>query len=290
MHAISPLKRSVSVLLGLAPIAFAVSGVAAAPGAGGGSANPPTARPKIDLPARIVSIKRPTPRGGGPAPKYTGGPLAFEVEVAAPTLTALNTNIVFDRGWLNGVVKVPVTAPAGGRVTVTLLDDKGLRATCGPSDYTVSFESAPTVKSAWRVTPNCSFQTTVVDPLAPIPPDTKAAQRANRLSYLSPSLSPGSFACGAANTMTAVVKNASGTTATNVRLVVEGPVPFELGDNGPFVGTLAPGQSASATVAYANNAQTGQYLLKVAGTGVTTFQPGWHVDVSMSCSPEVDRQ
>lgn len=289
MHAISPLKRSVSVLLGLAPVAFAVTGFAA-PGAGG--AGPaPTAGPKIDLPARIVSIKRPTPRGDGPAPKYTSGPIAFEVEVAAPTLTPLNTNIVFEREWLNGVVKVPVTAPAGGRVTVTLLDDKGLRATCGPSDYTVSFESAPTVKSAWRVTPHCSFQTTIVDPLAPIPPDTKAAQRANRLSYLSPSLSPSSFTCGAANnTMTAVVKNASSATANDVRLVVEAPVPFHNGDDGDFVGTLGPGQSASATIAYAKDAQTGQYLLKVHGSGVPIFQPGWRVDVSASCSPEVNRK
>ncbi len=289
MRGISPLKRSISVLLGLAPIAFAVSGLAAPP-QGGGPALPPTARPKIDLPARIVSIKRPTPRGGGPAPKYTSGPIAFEVEVAAPTLTPLNTNIVFNREWLNGVVKVPVSAPAGGRVTVTLLDDKGLRATCAPSDYTVSFESAPDIKSVWSVTPHCSFQTTVVDPLAPVPPDTKAAQRANRLSYLTPTLDPASFACGGANTMTAVVKNAGSADATNVSLAVEGPVPFENGDNGPFVGTLKPGQSATAKVVYANNAQTGQYLLKVKGTGVPTFQPGWHVDVAISCSPEVDRK
>lgn len=248
------------------------------------SPSAPVGQVKTELPARVLSMSV-VKRGVGPF-HYRGGPINYEVEVAAPTSAALVTNLIVERPWTAGPwsVKLPVNLPAGGHATLAFTDDKGLSDECGPSDLLVRFESIPVTgpKRAARINPSCTFTAEAVDPQASVPPDTKQAHYANKLSYMNAAIPSVPPKCGVAFDVTATIKNASAMATSFAELRFDGVSSQSLSV------PLTPGASVLATVhAKPFRGGPGKHFLTLGASGPSTFQPGFYVEMSMSCTLDV---
>lgn len=267
----------------LASIAFVftTSGSAAPPA--GGAAPAPGGQAKVDLPARVISVKRTATRA-----KYASGPLSYEIEVAAPTLTPLATNVVFD-GLFAGKVTAPVSAPAGGRTTVTLVDPKGLQSTCSSYNYKVYLETGgPGNARSWKVTPNCTFGVDVVNPSAALSVQQQLQQADGKVTYVSPSLTPSTIACGTPGQVKAMVANRNTqTVAKGVHLRLVGPGGSTTNASGTGPGLLGKGESKEAFVTFPGDLVSGKYALTVEATDVPEHAPGWNVQLKPSCDVDV---
>jgi hypothetical protein len=286
------MRKVVILALVSVPIALvAASGAAAPSGPGTQPVQPklpPTAQPRLDLPARIVSVKR-TPPKGFAVPilnKYSEGALSYDVEIAAPASSPLATSFIAERmdATPTVVAKLAVSAGPGERTTITFEDKSGLKTGCASTEYRLKLESSNTTRSL-RVKPTCTFSGEAIDPMAGTPPDTKLAQRQNKLFYYSPSATPAATpVCGMPLEMKATVRNDASSPAIDARLRIDAPG----NDAAGAVFDLAPGKIAPASVSTPFLGHPGNYTLRLEGGGAATWQPGWHVKVTRSCGIDLD--
>ncbi|MBS2015736.1 MAG: hypothetical protein JST00_22810 [Deltaproteobacteria bacterium] len=278
---------SVVALVALSSLAIA------APGSSGPGVQPPGTGPgpvPFKQPARIASMDRIVPPKADPS--FSGG-IKYSIEVRASTFEALNTQLRIRRGVLvvgavpaETLATFPVTAPAGGSVKVTFDDPGGLReGSCTATMFFLDLVGLSGTTKLQQVLPTCSLSTTTEDPTAPIPPDTKQAQRANRLQYLTPSITQ-QPTCAQWLVVSTTVKNATSKVAKSVKLVLDGPK-----DKQSAVPELQPGATTTQTAQIHEGLYPGKYVLKLDdptnSVGGAIYQMGWNVTISRSCQPVV---
>lgn len=238
-------------------------------------------------PPGILSNNIPNPlgQGGGPPewPRvYVDGELPYDIELRNHRDEAVSSNLqikaLVGATWQD-LPKVPFQLGPKQKGTVRIVAPNGLLGgSCAPTFHRVAVEGGP-----WRqirTTPTCKFKTATVDPTAPVPPDTKAAQRKGRLFYFSPNLVAAPV-CGVPMMLSASVKNQSSSNAEGARLTVVGPEQRE--NKGPAFNLAAGATTPSPVDALGLFVgEQGNYTLRV-DANVPTYQTGWYVKVTREC-------
>lgn len=275
------MRTAASLASALAVVTLALGAFAAAPVPG---PIPVNRAPIAKAPqAPSFSDARRTPSGAHEAP-YADGPISYDVEITNPAATALAGELVVE-SYVSAMLaspltKVPVSVPAGGKAWVTFSDPAGLRrGSCEASRHRLTLG---TLQKVLTTTPSCSFTSEGVDPFAAVPADTKQAQRANKMYYVSPSLQTSKIACEQPFGITAQIRNSSAVNATHARLEVDGPGNESAASAAQSV---AAGQTSGNVVVKVpfTRAEPGSYTLRIKGDGAPLFQPSWRVDVKRAC-------
>ena len=249
----------------------------------------PTGRVQADMPPVIADARRtPTPKGLPNAP-YASGPIYVDVQVKNPSSKALDTELTVERPVSYSplsfaqVAKVPVRIEPYGSSWLTYADPEGLRASCGASPYKVTLGTGAIKRVL--LTPSCSFAIETVDPVSALPPDTRQAARANKLSYGAPSLTDAPTKCNQLLKVRAPLLNKSASNATGVMLRLDTPEAGTFGPTSPSVDVAAGGSSPPLDVGWNNfdPKSPGNFTLRVEGGNVPIYQPGWALKVSRAC-------
>jgi hypothetical protein len=272
------------VVLAVLPIALAAAQALAAPAAPGTQPVQPKLpsrpEPRPEIPARVTAVKRTPHRVVSLASMpYTDGPLSLDVEITAgsnPLSTSLVVERVDARADTGIAARVPVSAQPGEKVTVTAVDELGLKKSCEPTEYRLRLDPGGTPRRL-MIKPTCSFSTEAVDPSASVGAEARRAQ--GNVSYRDASFSPSTLTCGMPFETKALVRNDGTQAQAGVRLVLETPAEPAL--SAPF--DLAPGRESRQSVQIAFSGLVGDYTLRVDASGTTTFQPRWRVNVMRSC-------
>lgn len=249
------------VFVGLG-LAIAVTGQAA-PGGPAPTTPPPPSTPN---PPVLAGVK---------AGSYTpGGPLQYEVRVSNPADKAVTTTLVVT-GAGHRVASVPVSVPAKATVTVAFQDPAGLQNVCHVATHRLSLETGGPGGTRWlRTTPTCRLSAKLVDPSAIIPPDTRAAQRANHVYLASHSLVAGPT-CDAPLTFEATIHNGSSVWA-KTGLAIAGPISA----SEPLQTEMKPGWTSNPhTLSVQFDGRLGDYALRVH-SDAPTYDSGWHAAIT----------
>lgn len=233
--------------------------VHAAPGGPAPTTPPPP--PSTANPPVLVGVK---------AGAYTGGALAYEVRVSNPAGRPVSTTLVVTSGPRR-VASVPVTVPANATTTVAFQDEAGLQNVCHVTTHRITLETGG---ARWlRTTPTCTLKVKAVDPSAIVPPDTRAAQRANHVYLAGESVAAGPT-CDAPLTFAATIHNASSVWA-KTGLVIDGPVSA----TGPIGTEMKPGWSSPRTLSVNFDGRVGDYALRAAADA-PVYDSGWHAKIT----------
>jgi hypothetical protein len=255
------------------------------------SAPAPGAKPPFfgDVKLREVPADAPPPADtqNAPEPKpfttlYAGaGELRYEVELLTrekqPVVAAVRVTSG-QRSISRTLVMVPAATATGfGRAIVTFKDDVPFDP-CGDGPvYKLELEGMGVTKTIRTKNAGCTFKVTTVDPSASLPPDTRAAQRANKVYAGSPTVS---FAgrCLMPFTVNATVKNATASNVAGAKLQIDGPA-GAVGLGPAF--TLAPGASTNATVSLPSFKVTlGSYKFSI-NSSAPTYESGWYAKLAI---------
>lgn len=262
------MRRPILILFVGLGLALAAS-VQAAPGGAAPTTPPPP--PPTGNPPILAGVK---------AGAYAGGALSYEVRVSNPAGRPVSTTMVVTQGPRR-VASVPVTVPANGATTVAFQDDAGLQNVCHVTTHRITLETGGAGGTRWlRTTPTCALKVKAVDPSALLPPDTRAAQRANHVYLAGESVAAGPT-CDAPLTFAATVHNAS-TVWAKTGLVLDGPVSA----TGPIGTEMKPGWSSPRTLSVTFDGRVGDYHLRAAADA-PVYDSGWHATIS-AASCELD--
>lgn len=199
---------------------FLVSGVVAmvvTTMAASGSAEEKIAtRPKIELapPVRIVGFHRSGPNG-----VFTGGALGIAVDVENKgAATADGVIVKIDVG--GQVLASTIAIPAGAMRTVTFNDANGLASSCKVNAYAISLAGPATgdATRAGRITPSCTFKSSVEETWNQMTPDHVEANKAGNAYLTAPTL-VNAPVCGAGPTIKVRIVNKS--TLSSPSIVVQ---------------------------------------------------------------------
>jgi hypothetical protein len=151
--------------------------------------------------------------------------------------------------------------------------------------YQLELEGTGVTKTIRTKNDGCAFKVTTGDPSASVPPDTRAAQRANKVYAGSPSFS---FAgrCLVPFTVNATVKNGTASNVAGAKLQIDGPA-GAVGLGPAF--NLAPGASTNASVSLPSfKVAVGSYKLSVKSSA-PTYESGWYAKVAVDkCTLQTD--
>lgn len=203
-----------SKTMGMAVLAM----VAVATSAGAGEpAAKTTARPRIELaPAvRVTGFRRAPGQTGA----YTGGALALAVDVEN-TGSSPAEGVVVKVTSGGQTLAATITIPARSSRAVLLTDGEGLASSCKPKPYSLSLSGPGTgdAKRDARVTPTCTFTSTLDETWNQKSPDRVEAMQTDHVYLSSPSIVTAPT-CGKGPTMK--VRIVSKTTATSPSLIVQ---------------------------------------------------------------------
>lgn len=276
------MRRPLAFLFGGLAVALAATALAAPGGpAPTTPTRPATPNPPIIVGARAVSTPSelslpwhiPNYLDFAPA-TYTGGPLLYQAFVQNPADEAVTTTLTVSAGPRK-VASVPVSVPAKATVAVAFQDDAGLGNACHDATHRLTLETGGAGGAKWlRTTPKCTLEAKTVDPSAQVPPDTRAAQRANRVYLASQSLAAGP-SCDAPLSFTATIHNGSPDWA-KTGLAIEGPVSTAE----PLGTAIKPGWTTSPHgVSVVFDGRVGDYRL-LARSDAPTYNAGWYAKVT----------
>lgn len=169
---------------------------AASTGAAGQPMRVSTTRPQIDLaPAvRVVAFRRPAGQAGA----YTGGSLPVAIDVENTGATAAENVMVKVASGAKSF-EGALTIPARTTRTIVLVDAEGLASSCEAKPYAISLVGAGIAenKRSARITPSCSFSSTLEETWNLMKPDQVEAERNGNAYVTSPSIAAAP-ACGKA--------------------------------------------------------------------------------------------
>ena len=180
--------------LAVSMVTMLVLTTVAASGSAGEPAAKPALRPRIEVapPVRITGFHRPAGQVAG----YTGGALALAVDVenAGPTTV---DGVVVKIGEGDRVLEAVLSIPARSTRTAVLTDHEGLASSCKAKPYTLSLAGPGTGGGSReaRVTPTCTFASTLEETWNLMSPDRVEANKAGNVYLTAPAIAAAP-ACG----------------------------------------------------------------------------------------------
>lgn len=231
------------------------------------------------------NLENPPPKPEEPKPyttSYAGaGELRYEVEVLNKEKEVRTAGIRVTSGQrlvARTLVRLPAaSAMHHGKASVEFKDEVPFDPCGEGAVYQIEVEGTDMTKTIRTKNDGCSFKVTTVDPSASVPPDTRAAQRANKIYAGSPSVS---FAgrCLVPFTVNATVKNGTTSNVTGAKLKIDGPA-GAVGLGPAF--NVAQGATTNATVGLPSfKVGLGAYKLSLE-TNAPKYESGWYAKVAI---------